>query len=52
MCQGDNKTGSKGMNAMLVMKPEEADHTPAIRLATYANIIVDYQPQKDNPDQI
>ncbi len=52
MCQGDNKTGAKGMNPMFVMKPKEGDHTPAARLATYANIVVDYQPQKDNPYKI
>ncbi len=52
MCQGDNETGSKGTNAMFVMKPEEVDHTPAARLATYANIVVDYQPQKDDLYQI
>ncbi len=40
MCQGDNKTGAKGTNAMFVMKPEEVDHTPAARLARYANIVV------------
>jgi hypothetical protein len=52
MCQGDNKMGAKGTNTMFVMKPEEVDHTPAARLATYANIVVDYWPQKDNPYQI
>ncbi len=40
------------MNDMFVMKPEEVNHTPAARLATYANIVVDYQPQKDDPYQI
>jgi hypothetical protein len=52
MCQGNNKTGAKGTNAMFLMKPEEVDHTPAARLATYANITVNYQPQKDDPYQI
>jgi hypothetical protein len=52
MCQGDNKTEAKGTNAMFVMIPEEVDYTPAARLATYANIVVNYQPQKDNPYQI
>ncbi len=52
MCQGDNKTGAKDTNAMFVMKPEEVDHTPEARLATYANILVNYRPQKDNPYQI
>ncbi len=50
MCQEDNKTGTKGTNAMFVMKPEEVDLTPAARLAMYANIVVDYRPQKDDPD--
>ncbi len=48
MCQGDNKTGAKGRNAMFVLKSEEVDHTPAARLTTYANIVVNYQPSKDN----
>ncbi len=52
MCQGDNKMGAKGTNAMFVMKPEEVDRIPAARLAMYANIVVDYQPQKDNPYRI
>jgi hypothetical protein len=52
MCQGDNKMGAKGTNAMFVMKPEEVDHTPAARFATYANIVVDNRPQKDNLYQI
>jgi hypothetical protein len=49
MCQGDNKTGAKGTHAMFVMKPEEVNHMPAARLAMYANILVDYRPQKDDP---
>ncbi len=52
MCQGDNKMGAKGTNAMFPMKPDEVNHTPAARLAMYANIIINYQPQKDNPYQI
>jgi hypothetical protein len=52
MHQGDNKTGARSTNAMFVMKPKEVDHMPAARLATYANIVVDYQPQKDIPYQI
>ncbi len=34
--------GAKGTNAMFVMKPEEVNHTPAARLAMYANIIIDH----------
>ncbi len=52
MCQGDNKMGAKGTIAMFVMKPEEVKHTLAARLAMYANIVIDYSPQNDNPYQI
>ncbi len=34
------------------MKPEEVNHAPATKLATYANVVVDYWAQKDNPYQI
>ncbi len=34
---------------MFVMKLEKVNNTPAARHATYANIVTDYQPQKDNP---
>jgi hypothetical protein len=49
MSQEDNKTGAKGTNSMFVMKPEEVNHMPAARLATYANIVINYQPQKEDP---
>jgi hypothetical protein len=41
MCQENNKTGAKGTNTMFRMKPDKVDHTPAARLATYANIVID-----------
>ncbi len=46
------KTGAKGTNAMFVMKPEEVNHVPAARLAMYANIAVNYQPQNNDQYQI
>jgi hypothetical protein len=49
MCQGDNKTRAKGTNAIFVMKSDKVDHMPAARLATYANIVVNYLPQRDDP---
>jgi hypothetical protein len=49
MCQRDNKMGAKVTNTMFVMKLEKVNNTPAARHATYANIVTDYQPQKDNP---
>ena len=42
MAQGDNKTGQKGMNSVFVMA---AGHK-----WTYARVVVDYQPQKEDPN--
>jgi hypothetical protein len=37
---------------MFVMTPDKVDHMPTTRLATYANVIVDYQAQNNNPYRI
>lgn len=42
MCQGDNKTGTIGTNAIYVMTPEDVKNMPPGRFATYANIVVDF----------
>jgi hypothetical protein len=52
MCQGDNKTGMVGTDAMFVMTPQDVANMPADRLATYANISVDFRPQKEDPYRI
>jgi len=52
MCQGDDKTGTVGTDAIFVMTPQDVANMPADRFATYANIVVDYQPQKENPYRI
>jgi hypothetical protein len=53
MAQGDNKTGQKGTNAMFVMTHDEIAHTyRENKFFTFANPVVDYCPQKDDPNQI
>jgi hypothetical protein len=53
MAQGDNKTGQKGTNAMLVMTHEEIHHVlQAGKKITYANLVVDHQPQKEDANWI
>ena len=52
MCQGDNKMGTVGTDATFVMTPQDVANMPADRLATYANIIVDFRPQKEDPYRI
>jgi hypothetical protein len=53
MVQGDNKTGQKGTNSVFVMTWDEIDAAKAAgHTWTYMRIVVDYQPQKDDPNQI
>ena len=52
MAQGDNKTGQVGTNAMFVMDPTDIPNIPTNRTVTYANVVVDYRPQKTDPNRI
>jgi hypothetical protein len=53
MAQGCNKTGQKGTNAMFVMNHDEIRHAlKANKFFTYANPVVDYRPQKEDPHHI
>jgi hypothetical protein len=50
MAQGCNKTGQKGTNAMFVMMHDDIRHALAAKKNfTYANPVVDYRPQKEDP---
>jgi hypothetical protein len=53
MVQGDNKTGQKGTNSVLIMTHKEIDVAMTVgHKWTYACIVVDYQSQKADPNQI
>jgi hypothetical protein len=53
MAEGDNKTGQKGTNAMLVMNHEDIKKIlKAGKKFTYANPVVDHRPQKEDPNRI
>ncbi len=53
MAQGDNKTGQKGTNAMFVMTHNEIAHAyHEKKFFTIANSVIDYHPQKNDPNQI
>jgi hypothetical protein len=53
MAKGCNKTGQKGTNAMFVMMHDKIWHALATKkFFTYANRVVNYRPQKDDPRQI
>jgi hypothetical protein len=53
MAQGCNKMGQKGTNAMFVMSHDEIMHALAAKKKnTYANPVVNYRPQKEDPHRI
>ncbi len=53
MCQGDNKTGQKGTNAIFLTTHDEITHVlQAKKVFTYANPVVDYRAQKVDPNHI
>ncbi len=52
MAQGDNKTGQKGTNVMFVMTHNEIKHVlQQNKKFTYGNPVVDYLPQKEDPNR-
>ena len=53
MAQGDDKTGQKGTNAMFVMSHDEIRKVlKQKKKFTYGNPVVDYRPQKEDPNRI
>ena len=53
MAQGDKKMGQKGTNTMFVMTHDELAHVlQAGKKLTLANPVVNYRPQKENPNRI
>jgi hypothetical protein len=53
MVQGDKKTGQKGKNSVFVMTHNKIDIAKAAgHKWTYAQILVNYRPQKEDPNRI
>ena len=50
--QGDNKTGEKGTNTLFVMTHEQITNIPKDRTVTHGRIVIDYQPQKGDPNRV
>jgi hypothetical protein len=49
MCQqGNNKTGQKGSNALFVMDPTAIPNISKDRTVTYARVVVDHCPPKED----
>ncbi len=52
MAQGCKKTGQKGTNAIFIMTHAEIPNIPKDRTVTYAQVVIDFRPQKDDPHRI
>ena len=50
MAQGDEKTGTKGMDAIFVLNHEQIWRIPRHKTVTYARLVVDFRLQKNNPN--
>ncbi len=51
MAQGNNKTGQKGTDSIFVMTHNEIKLIPRSQTITYARVVVNFHPQKDDPHQ-
>ena len=52
MAQGDTRTGAKGTETFKILRPEQVLLIPNDRVVTYAKIVVDYRPQKEDPNRV
>ena len=52
LAQGDDKTGEKGTNSIFVMSHEDIANIPKGRIVTYGRIVIDYRPQKADPNRV
>jgi hypothetical protein len=53
MAQGDDKTGQKGTNSLFMMKHEEkAMAKNEGKMWMYTRIVIDYKPQKEDPNRV
>ena len=50
MAQGDKRIGAIGTNKFKILCPDQVLLIPNDCVVTYANIIVDYIPQKEDPN--
>eukprot|EP00804_Cyclotella_cryptica_P013531 CCRYP_017239-RA/>CCRYP_017239-RA protein AED:0.45 eAED:0.45 QI:0/0/0/1/1/1/2/0/507 len=52
LAQGDNKTGAVGTNTIFFMSHKDIQNIPSDRTITYARVVVDYRPQKQDPNRV
>ena len=52
LAQGDTRIGTKGTYTFEILRPEQVLLIINDRVVTYANIVVDYRQQKDDPNRV
>jgi hypothetical protein len=52
MAQGNRKTGTKGTDLIFVMTHKDIINIPKDCVVTYARLVVDYRPQKKDPNRV
>jgi hypothetical protein len=52
LAQGDNKTGAAGTDTVFFMTHDEIQNIPKDRTVTYTRVVVDYRPQKEDPNRV
>ena len=52
LAQGDAETNTPGTDSIHVLTLQQIQHIPTDRTITYARIVVDYQPQKADPNRV
>jgi hypothetical protein len=52
LAQGDNKTGAAGTNTIFFMTHRDIQNIPSDWTITYACVVVDYRPQKEDPNRV
>ena len=52
LAQGDDLTGTPGTNTIYVLSHEEIKNIPRDRTVTYVRIVIDYRPQKADPNRV
>ena len=52
LAHSDKRTGAKGKNTLIILHPDQIHGIPNDQVVTYANIVVDYRPQKEDPNRV
>jgi hypothetical protein len=52
LAQGDQKTNTAGTDSIFIIERHEIHKIPKDRTVTYALVVIDYRPQKEDPNRV